>query len=122
MYFQLFVDCCQKNPNIKIAIVDHISSCSAIMFPVKEITEALHKLGILVLIDGAHGPGQVPDLQLDDLGADFYTGTLHKWAYATKGTALLWVAPKHQNWVRPLIKSHNYKKSFQEEFFQQVKS
>ena len=60
------------------------------------------------------------DLNLDELNADFYTGTLHKWCYAAKGTAFLWVHPKHQNWVRPLVTSHNYNKGYQEEFFKQV--
>ena len=60
------------------------------------------------------------DLNLDELNADFYTGTLHKWCYAAKGTAFLWVHPKHQNLVRPLVTSHNYNKGYQEEFFKQV--
>ena len=56
----------------------------------------------------------------DTLGADFYTGTLHKWCYATKGSAILWVDPKHQNWVLPLVKSFGYQLNFQAEFFFQV--
>lgn len=107
-------------PNIKLAIIDHISSASAILFPIKKIIEALKPFGILILIDGAHAPGQVPELGLEDLGADFYTGTLHKWTYATKGAAILWVDPRHQSWLKPLVKSHNYNKGFQAEFFQQV--
>jgi len=74
---------------------------------------------VLTLVDGAHAPGQIANLALDQLKADFYTGTLHKWCYATKGTAILWVHPKHQSWVRPLVTSHNYLKGYQEEFFMQ---
>ena len=61
---QLFVEACQKNKNIKVAIIDHISSCSAIKFPVKKIIEALKSFNILILIDGAHAPGQIPNLDL----------------------------------------------------------
>ena len=65
LYFlQLFVEACQKNKNIKVAIIDHISSCSAIKFPVKKIIEALKSFDILILIDGAHAPGQIPNLDL----------------------------------------------------------
>ena len=86
---------------MKIAIIDHISSASAICFPVEKIIKALKAFdNTLVLIDGAHAPGQIADLKLDHLNADFYTGTLHKWCYAPKGTAFLWVNPKHQKWVR----------------------
>ena len=109
-----------KSLKVKIAIIDHISSCSAIKFPVRRIIEGLKALGVLTLVDGAHAPGQIANLALDQLDADFYTGTLHKWCYATKGTAILWVNPKHQSWVRPLVTSHNYLKGYQEEFFKQV--
>ena len=105
---------------MKIAIIDHISSASAIQFPVGRIVEGLKAMQVLTLVDGAHAPGQIANLALDQLDADFYTGTLHKWCYATKGTAILWVHPKHQSWVRPLVTSHNYQKGYQEEFFMQV--
>ena len=105
---------------MKIAIIDHISSASAIQFPVRRIVEGLKAMQVLTLVDGAHAPGQIANLALDQLDADFYTGTLHKWCYATKGTAILWVHPKHQSWVRPLVTSHNYQKGYQEEFFMQV--
>jgi len=116
---EMFVDACSKK-NVKIAIIDHISSASAICFPMEKIVKALKAFNnTMVLVDGAHAPGQIGDLNLDELNADFYTGTLHKWCYAAKGTAFLWVHPKHQNWVRPLVTSHNYNKGYQEEFFKQ---
>ena len=57
------------------------------------------------------------DLNLSELNVDFYTGNMHKWGYACKGTAFLWVNPLHQEYVHPLNTSHNYKMSFPDEFY-----
>ena len=88
------------------------------MFPVKQIIQELHKLGVLVLIDGAHAPGQL-ELNFEELGADFYTGNLHKWCYAPKGCAFLWVSQQFRSTLEPLVTSHLYKQSLQNQFFMQ---
>ena len=54
---------------------DAISSCSAIRFPVPELLKVCREHGVLVHVDGAHAPGQIP-LELEALGADFYTGLM----------------------------------------------
>jgi len=110
------VEVCKRNVGVRLVIIDHISSPSAIIFPVQRIIRELHKLGVLVLVDGAHAPGQL-DLNLEELGADFYTGNLHKWCYAPRGSAFLWVHPKHQSGIQPLITSHNYLEDFRDQFF-----
>ena len=112
------VETCRRNVGIKLAVIDHISSPSALVFPVAEITKKLQQLGVLVLIDGAHGPGQL-DLKLEELGADFYTGNLHKWCFAPKGCAFLWVSPEHRQSLEPLVTSHLYGQSLQDQFFMQ---
>jgi len=48
------------------------------------MTKIAKKFGVLVLIDGAHVPGQL-ELKIDSIGCDFYTGNLHKWVFAPKG-------------------------------------
>ena len=75
----------------RLAIIDHISSPTAIVFPVAEITRALKAKGVHVLIDGAHALGQL-DLDLPAIGADWYTANAHKWLYAPKGCAFLYAA------------------------------
>ena len=66
----------QENPNVKLAIIDSITSISALKLPVKKLTEVCHKHNVLVLVDGAHAPGQIP-LDLNKLGADFFVGKLN---------------------------------------------
>lgn len=65
----------QENPCVKLAIIDAITSISALKLPFKRLTELCHKHNVLVLVDGAHAPGQIP-LDLERLGADFFVGKL----------------------------------------------
>jgi isopenicillin-N epimerase len=67
--------------------------------------------GVPVLIDGAHAPGMLP-LELGRLGADFWTGNMHKWVCAPKASAALWVAPRWRDTLRPLVASHGVADGF----------
>jgi len=102
--------------SIQLAIVDHITSVSGIVLPVAKIAAKLRPHGVLVLVDGAHGPGQIPDLDISALGVDFYVASLHKWMFSPKGCGFLWVNPIHQQFIHPLITSHNYEMPFPDEF------
>lgn len=89
----------------RLAIIDHIASPTAIVFPVGEITRALKAKGVRVLIDGAHALGQLA-LDLPAIGADWYTANAHKWLYAPKGTAFLYAASEVASTTLPLSISH----------------
>lgn len=108
----------QENPSIKVAIIDAITSNSALKLPFKRLTEVCHKYNVLVLVDGAHAPGQIP-LDLDRLGADFFVGNLHKWLFAPRGCAILWISPKFHDIILPQVVSWNHDKSLQDRFFLQ---
>lgn len=95
------------NSKTKIIFLNHISSCTALVFPVKEICDRARELGIITIIDGAHVPGQL-DLNIEDLNPDFYTGTLHKWMLAPKGSSFLYVKKAFQNTLDPLIVGWGY--------------
>jgi len=98
-------------PNTRLAIIDHIASATAIVFPVAEITKALQARGVKVMIDGAHALGQL-DLDLEATGADWYTATAHKWFYSPKGSAFLWARDPDDVRLRPLSVSHYYDDPF----------
>ncbi|XP_006824082.1 uncharacterized protein LOC102802809, partial [Saccoglossus kowalevskii] len=104
------------NPSIRIAIIDHITSSTALVLPVKNLIELCHQHSVQVLVDGAHAPGQI-QLNLEQLAADYYTGSLYKWVFSARGCAFLWVHPRHQNRIKPLVTSHNYKMDFQKVFY-----
>jgi isopenicillin-N epimerase len=91
-------------PHTRVIFISHITSPTAIIFPIKELCSRARKAGILTIIDGAHVPGQIT-LSLDELGADIYCGNLHKWLCAPKGSAFLFARPEVQSLIEPLIVS-----------------
>lgn len=92
-------------PRVRLLVVDHITSATAVIFPVRRIAALARAAGIPVLIDGAHAPGQIA-LDVPALGVDWYTGNAHKWLFAPRGCGLLWTAPDRQQVTRPAVLSH----------------
>jgi isopenicillin-N epimerase len=102
-------------PRTRLAVIDHITSGSAVVLPAARIVRACHEAGVPVLIDGAHAPGQV-DVDLTAIAADWYTGNCHKWLCAPKGCAFLHANPARQADLHPVTISHGYGKGFLAEF------
>jgi len=102
-------------PRTRLAVLDHITSASALVLPIAAMAALCRASGVPVLIDGAHGPGQVT-LDVPALGADWYAGNCHKWLCAPKGCGFLWAAPERQANLHPVSLSHGLGSGFLTEF------
>jgi isopenicillin-N epimerase len=92
-------------PQTALVLLDHVSSQTGLIFPLETLIPTLTQQGIPTLIDGAHAAGMLP-LQLEKLGATYYSGNCHKWLCAPKGAGFLYVQPQQQHQIRPLTISH----------------
>jgi len=91
----------------RVLFLSHITSPTALLFPIEKAIAEARRRGIFSVIDGAHTLGQIP-LDLDALGADFYAGNCHKWLMAPKGSAFLYARPEMQALLNPLVVSHGW--------------
>jgi isopenicillin-N epimerase len=102
-------------PKTKLLVIDHITSPTALVFPIPSILAACADRGVDVLVDGAHAPGTLP-LNVQSLAPAYYAANLHKWTCAPKGSAFLWVRPDKQSRIHPLVVSHFFEQGLAKVF------
>jgi isopenicillin-N epimerase len=91
---------------VRLVVVDHITSPTGTVLPVAAIAAAAREAGALTFVDAAHVPGHLP-ADPAGTGADFWSGTWHKWGFAPRGTTALWVAAPERDGLEPLTTSWN---------------
>jgi isopenicillin-N epimerase len=92
-------------PRTRLAMIDHVTSNTALVFPLRQIICELDARGVDTLVDGAHAPGML-SLDLHDLRPAYYAANLHKWVCAPKGAAFLWARADKQAELQPAVISH----------------
>jgi isopenicillin-N epimerase len=102
-------------PRTRLLVIDHVTSPTALVFPIENILAGCAHRGVDVLVDGAHAPGML-DLNVTQLAPAYYAGNLHKWACAPKGSAFLWCRPDRQSRIHPLVISHRFGQGMSKEF------
>lgn len=107
--------CAGLSEHTRLLVVDHVFSPLALVMPLAPVIAFCRARGIRVLVDGAHAPGMLP-LALDALAADWYVGNCHKWLFAPKGCAFLYVAEDHARDLHPTVISNDYGRGFVAEF------
>ncbi len=95
----------------RVISISHVTSPTALIFPVGDLIRRARERDILTVVDGAHAPGQIP-LHLDELGADFYAANCHKWMCAPKGSGFLHARREVQPLLSPLVVSWGWRSGF----------
>ncbi|KAJ8659107.1 hypothetical protein O0I10_005146 [Lichtheimia ornata] len=98
-----------KDPDvpIRMAMFDAVSSVPAVRFPFERVIQLCREHNILSVVDGAHALGQIP-LDLHQADPDFFIGNCHKWLFAPRGAAILYVPKRNQALVHPSVINVSY--------------
>ena len=102
-------------PRTRLAILDHVTSSTALVLPIAEMTRICRERGSAVLVDGAHVPGNVP-FDISAIAADWYVANLHKWYFVPRSCGLLWAAPDRRDGLVPNVLSWEIKREFPHSF------
>ena len=102
-------------PRTRLAVLDHVTSESALVFPLPELAARCRERGVPVLVDAAHAPGMLP-VDVPALDVDWYVGNLHKWAFAPRSCGILWSRPDRQAMLHPPVISWGLGSGFTAEF------
>lgn len=100
---------------IRLALLEHVSSPTAAIFPIERLTRVCHDRGTQVLVDGAHAAGSV-EIDIAHIAPDYYASNAHKWLFAPKTCGVLWVDRRLQDIIQPPVISWGYADSLSDKF------
>ena len=89
-------------PRTKIISIGHTVYVSGLISPIKELSKLAHEKGILIQADSAHGIGML-DLNMKELGVDFFSSSPYKWLGAPTGVGLFYARKEAQDKLWPTI-------------------
>jgi isopenicillin-N epimerase len=105
-------------PQTRILAVTWVHSGTGVRLPIGTMAAALRSINdqrdaidrVLLCVDGVHGLG-VEDVNLPDLGCDFFVAGTHKWIFGPRGTGLVWGRPEAWKAAQPTIPTFNHEAS-----------
>ena len=89
-------------PRTRVLEVTHITNLTGQIMPVKELMDLARPRGIEVFVDGAHAYAHFPFTR-DQIAADYYGTSLHKWLLCPVGAGFLYVRKEKQKKLWPLM-------------------
>lgn len=93
----------------RVVSLSHVSRRTGIRLPARRISDLVHHYGSVLLLDGAQSFGAIP-LDMQQIDADFYTFSGHKWVLGPKGTGGFYVKRRLLEFLQPSwIGSHSQK-------------
>jgi selenocysteine lyase/cysteine desulfurase len=95
------------SPRTKVISISHTVYISGLIAPLKELSQMAHEKDVLVLADSAHGIGML-NLNMKELGIDFFASSPYKWLGAPTGVGLLYVRKEVQDRLWPTIASSGW--------------
>lgn len=88
--FALYRDAFEKNPDLKLILITHVSNQHGLVIPVARIADEARQRGIDVICDSAQSWGLL-DYQVPALNVDWVGFNLHKWIGAPLGVGALYM-------------------------------
>ncbi len=95
------------NKKTKVILISHMVFLNGQVFPVKEVCAKAREMGLETIVDGAHSFSHV-DMDISEIGCDYYASSLHKWLGAPLGNGLLYVREGNAGRLWPLYGDTDY--------------
>ncbi|KAI1843735.1 hypothetical protein JX265_001031 [Neoarthrinium moseri] len=101
---QVFLDSAQRvrsqGKTPVVAMFDSVLTFPGARFPWEKLVDICRKLGVMSLVDGAHGIGHIDLTHLGRVGPDFFISNCYKWLMVPRGCAVIYVPFRNQHLIQ----------------------